>query len=369
MSVRPFVEADIPQVAALYWNYMRGEKGSPPPTVLAYFKELYFTENPCIDSSLPSGVFEDKTGKIVGFLGAVTRKMSVRGQPIRVGYGGNFIVHPEHRSQLAALRLLGDLVAGKQDISLTDSANDTGRHLLERIGFRTIVPFSIHWVRPLRPAHYAVFNIFRLTGHPVPSSLKFVTKPFCALADNFAANLSFNPFRRTAPRMHGADLDVETLLQCLTEFRAGYAIWPEYDLVSLKWLLSFMDRMPARGELRKIIVRDENQKNLGWYIYYAKPDGVGEVVQIGGDTKFTKHILDHLFQDAWDHGVIALHGVANTRLMPDLSSKNCFFTCRGGWAVAHSRKPELLELLNRGDAFLSRLDGEWCLDPGARLDQ
>jgi hypothetical protein len=50
--------------------------------------------------------------------------------------------------------------------------------------------------------------------------------------------------------------------------------------------------------------------------------------------------------------------------MVDLSDKNCFFTCRGGWMAAHSRKPELLELLNRGDAFLSRLDGEWCLGLG-----
>jgi hypothetical protein len=47
--------------------------------------------------------------------------------------------------------------------------------------------------------------------------------------------------------------------------------------------------------------------------------------------------------------------------MDDFSEKNCFFTCRGGWMVAHSRKPNSLELLNSGDAFLSRLDGEWCL--------
>jgi hypothetical protein len=50
--------------------------------------------------------------------------------------------------------------------------------------------------------------------------------------------------------------------------------------------------------------------------------------------------------------------------MADFSDKSCFFTCRGGWAVAHSRKPEILEVLERGDAFLSRLDGEWCLNPG-----
>jgi hypothetical protein len=51
--------------------------------------------------------------------------------------------------------------------------------------------------------------------------------------------------------------------------------------------------------------------------------------------------------------------------MADFSDKNCFFTCRGGWTLSKSRNPDLLELLNRGEGLLSRLDGEWCMDPGA----
>jgi hypothetical protein len=88
------------------------------------------------------------------------------------------------------------------------------------------------------------------------------------------------------------------------------------------------------------------------------------VVQVGGELKRTKDILGHLFYDAWEHGVIALYGVVDSRRVPDFSQKGCFFTCRGGWTIAYSRKPQFLELLERGDAFLSRLDGEWCLDPG-----
>ena len=50
--------------------------------------------------------------------------------------------------------------------------------------------------------------------------------------------------------------------------------------------------------------------------------------------------------------------------MDALSEKYCFFTCRGGWMVAHSSKPDLLAVLDSGDAFLSLLDGEWCLALG-----
>jgi hypothetical protein len=177
-----------------------------------------------------------------------------------------------------------------------------------------------------------------------------------------AARLSFSPFCQTQSALHAEKLDVETLLRCLTEFCGDYSLRPEYDVDSVKWLLAFMERMHPRADLRKVVLRDDNQKILGWYLYYLKPGAIGQVVQIGGQRKFTKDILDHLFYDAWSHGAIALHGVVPSHLMADFSEKNCFFTCRGGWTVAHSRQPELLEILERGDASLSRLDGEWCMN-------
>lgn len=76
------------------------------------------------------------------FLGGIRRKMSKRGQPIRVASGGNFVVQPEARSTLAGLHLLKAYVAGDQDLSLTDSANNISRDLLERLGFRTILPLA-----------------------------------------------------------------------------------------------------------------------------------------------------------------------------------------------------------------------------------
>jgi hypothetical protein len=150
----------------------------------------------------------------------------------------------------------------------------------------------------------------------------------------------------------------------MADFRKGYSLWPEYNVSSLKWLLGFMESRPARGSLRKVLLRDGAKKIVGWYIYYVKPGAVGEVVQIGGDEKQTKEILDHLFWDACEHGVVGLHGVVDSRHTADFSDEGCFFTCRGGWTVASSRNPEIMKSLERGNAFLSRLDGEWCLDPG-----
>jgi hypothetical protein len=361
--VRPFVKDDIPQVANLCWEFLLRRHGPPPPTLNSFLHELCFV-NPWADSSFPSLVDEAKSGRIVGFLSVIARQMSLRGETIRAAFGGNLVVHPEARTTLSAIRLLNTYMAGKQDVSLTDSANDLSRKLLNGYGFSTILPFSLHWARPLRPGQYALYVISRM-GWPIASAcIKFAARPFCKAVDGMATRLSSSPFRQTAPRLQAADLDVETLLACLDEFRNGYSLWHQYDSQSLSWLLTFMERMKAHGDLRKVVLRDDRRKIVGWYIYYLKPGAVGEVVQIGGSGQFTRHILEHLFYDGWSHGLVGLHGVVGGRLVDDFSDSNCLFACRGGWMVAHSRKPELLELLNRGDAFLSRLDGEWCLGFG-----
>ncbi len=363
MAVRAFIQNDIPQVVRLYWNYMRRKKGSAPTSLQPFFRELYFA-NPWSDGNSPSFVYEDKSGKIVGFLGVTPRKVAVGDEPIRVAYGGNFVVHPEARGGPAAPRLLDAYLAGDHDLWLTDSANEKTRQILERLGFRTIAALNIHWARLLKPTHFAVHALSRPMGAVVSSALKVMAKPFCALADGVAARISDSPFRLARSPLQAAGLDVDTLLQCQTEFRKDYALWAEYDIDFLKWLVSFMERRQKRGSLRKIVLRDGKREIVGWYIYYVKRGGVGEVVQVGGESKQTKAILDHLFSDAAEQGVVALHGVVDLRRIAEFSDKGCIFTCRGGWTIAQSRNSGVLDLLERGDGFLSRLDGEWSLDPG-----
>lgn len=360
MPVRPLAEADIPQVADLYWKVLRERKGSTPPAVRSFIQELYFT-NPWMDNSIPSLVYDEK-GTVAGFLGVVPRKMSLRGQAVRIAYGGNFVVHPQFRTTLAGLHLLRTYMGGVQDLSATDSANDTSRALLERLGFTTVLPFSVHWVRLLRPARCLTYAIARVTESAWAAALAFGSKPFCDAADRLSAKLSSSPFRQVESKLHPAELDVETLISCVGQFRNQYALFPEYDATSLTWLFSFMERMKGHGErLRKLLLRDDAGNVAGWYVYYLTPGGFADVAQIGGSRKQLKDTLDHLFQDAWRQGAIALHGTLDRRLMDVFSEKNCFFTCRGGWTLAHSRKPGFMDLLNSGDAFLSRLDGEWCL--------
>src|SRR5437016_14415655 len=105
-----------------------------------------------------------------------------------------------------------------------------------------------------------------------------------------------------------------------------------------------MDQMKAYGEVQRTLLLNDRNEIVGWYIYYLKRGGVGEVVQIGGAKPFTADILRHLFFDAWKQGAIGLHGRLEARWVEEVSSTGCLFYRRGGWMQAQSRSEELLRL-------------------------
>jgi hypothetical protein len=361
MPVREFLKSDVPQVVHLYWKFMSARKGEAPSALHDSFTDLYFC-NPMRDDSAPSFVYEGISGEILGFFGVTTRRMCLSGDVIRVGFAGNFVIHPKARGGVAAPGLLGAYVASNHDLLLTDSANDISRHLFQRVGFKTIPALNIHWARPLQFGQYAVYAMSRGMSSKSAAAFRFVTKPLCTVVDHMSHKIvRSGPVPKTA--LFAEDLSLETLLHCFAEYHKRYTLWPEYDPELLRWVLQFIRRNKKRGTLNGVELRDESRKIVGWYLYYARPRGIGEVVQVCGKPDIYKAVLEHLFQDAREQGVIALHGVAEYRRISDLSDQGCVFTCRGGWTLAHSRRSELLKILERGDANLSRLDGEWCLNP------
>ena len=357
-DVRPFVEADIAQVAELHRRVFR--TGDAPSAELdrryrAYFRG-HFLDNPWYDEEIAPLVYEDTDGSIAGFLGVVPRRMSIRGRPIRAAVSSQFIVEPGRRSTLAAVHLLRTFMSGPQDVSIADEANGTSRKLWESLGGGTALLYSVHWARLLRPSEFARWRMER-GKHAWTSS---VVRPMCRMVDRLVAHVPGSPFRHSPASLSGEELDAETLLACLSEFSRRSALRPEYDARALRWLLTAL--VPARGEgsLRKTLVRDGAGQVLGWYLYYVSPAGFGEALHIGARDESMKAVLEHLFQDAWRRDVVALSGRLEPRSTPDFADTYCLFHPRRCWVLVHSGDAEVLQAIHSGDAMLTRLEGEWC---------
>lgn len=355
-QIRQLAADDIPQVVDLCEKVFGANNSYSPQTLAAYLEEILF-RNPWSDSTLPSLVYQEANGRMVGFLGVLPRRMEMNGQPLRVAVGNYFMVEPERRSTLAGVELAKTFLAGPQDLSLAEG-NNFSRRVWEGLGGTTSLLYSISWIRPLRPGRYLVSLLHR---RGLAGALGIASRPLGSLVDALGGRLSANPFRQPLPEGAAEELQEQTLLECLSNFSDDWLLRPHYNAHSLRWLLALLAQKRQYGRLRKVLVRNPAREIIGWYLYYANPGGTGETVQVGAKRNSIPQVLDHLFYDAWRQGLVALTGRADPQFMPAYTAKHCLLSCGAPWMLLHSRRPELLEAVDRGKAFLTRLEGEWWI--------
>jgi CelD/BcsL family acetyltransferase involved in cellulose biosynthesis len=355
--IRPFASNDVGQVARLHHRlYRSGEEYSREidQAYRLFFHDVYLG-NPWYEEKLSPLVYEEADGRITGFLGVQPRSMSIGGRPIRAAISSMFMVDPNSRCGLAALQLMKTFMSGPQDLSLADEATEGARKLWERLGGRTSPLNSIYWTLPLRPAGFVNLRMARRDRlRPFAKA----SLPFCKTID-WALAAAGERFRPAPSRLMEADLDVKALLECAKTLWDSRRLHPVYQEASLRWLLESGEHEGAGGNLEKLALQNADHELVGWYIYHLNKGGVAELLQIGFKDNSTKDVLDHLLHRTWSQGAVAIAGRLDRRLMPHLGG-NYLMNPRY-WMLVHSRDSELVDLVDRGENHLSRLEGEWCL--------
>jgi hypothetical protein len=353
-GVREFHQADIPAVADLWLRVFRGREGSASKALLDYFEEIFF-KGPWLDPSLPSFVYEDDPHGIVGFLGVLPRRMTFGKQPVKVAVATQLAEDDNGRSAYAAVKLVKRFFAGPQDLSFSDGANEASERLWQASGGEVAVLYSLDWTRVLRPGQYA-----RVLLEPRQVPFAKILPPICLAFDTLVMRSRLGSYWQPEAVDSGLmeEPTDEALLECVRQFSSDRALQPEYDLQGFRWLLKQAASKQMHGKLRKRIVREASGETAGWYLYYVKPGQVSEVLQFGGRPKAIRKVLSDLLADAWHHGAVAVSGEMEPRYVKELGKERCSFAWTGS-VLAQSRRPEILQSIQLGDAFLSRLEGEW----------
>ncbi len=353
-TIRVFRESDIPAATALLARVSPEHGWSTLAECESYFREILF-DNPWRDLELPSWVAE-QDGRMAGFYAVMPRPMLVRGRLIRVAVACQITVAPEYRHSLTALQLAQACLRGPQDLTVADAAHNGTRRMWLGIGGAAPALYGLDWIRPLRPAR-CVLSLLEQRGG-VPRGLTLAARPLSGLVDLFAARSRWNRFYREASDVVDEDLDPATMLTHLAEVLDGTALRPVYDARSLAWLLHQAGRKTCHGRLRARGVRDGDGQMIGWYLYFVRPGGISEVVQIAARNGVYDRVLQRLLADAWRQGAAALRGRLDPRYVQALSAHQCWFR-QGRCTLVHSRHADVMDAIWHGDAFLSRLDGEW----------
>jgi hypothetical protein len=356
-TIRTFVEDDVPAVAALFGRAYPQYRWASQAACESYFREMFF-DNPWQDPELPSWVAEE-SGQISGFYGVIPRRMRFRGRLIRVAVASQFMVDPDRRHSFAAVQLCKASLSGPQDLTLADGASDRSRRLWVAIGGSAALPYSIHWTRPLRPARQ--FLSYLEQRKPLARLVTLPARPVAAALDGVISRVRPHRFLRDDADLKEAALDPAAMVAHLPAVLHGQTLQPAYDIQSLAWLLEQARRKVRHGTLRSRAVLDREERSIGWYLYYAKPSDVCEVVQFAAAPGAFDLVLERLLADAWRFGGTAVRGRLDPRYVEEFSNRHCWFGREGTWTLFHSRHADVVAAIQHGEAFLSRLEGEWWL--------
>ena len=352
--VRPFVEADIPQVAAVHRAAFRLGDRARSAEYTEYFTRVFLDS---ADRGISSLVFQDHDGRVAGFVGIVPRRVTIADRHYQAAISSQFIVDPASHVALVALRLAKAYLEGPQDLSIADEANDVSRKIWEGLGGTTSLLLSMYWTRALRPAQLGLsFLRSRRAARPIAMT----GSPLAMIADSLAARLPASQFRQQPPSTASAPLFAQTVVEHAPTFCDRAALRVDYDEQTFQRLLD-RTAAPAAGRRGLNAVVKSGTSILGWYVADIDADGVVEVAHISATAATISDVLDHLFYRAWREGGVSVTGRLDPRFVQPLSDKYCLFHRRGPWVLIKSHTPELMNALESGRTCLSRLDGEWSL--------
>lgn len=349
-AIRPLEPDDIAAVARLYERVMRPGTHGVTQALEAFFRETLL-DQPWADEDIPSLVYEDPDRGLVGFLGSHVRRFRLDGRPVRVGCSGQLVADPDAAKPGIGALLMRAYMHGAQDVSGTDGATPLVRSMWERLGGVTLPTASIGWTRVMRPARFAAAVSAR-RGWLAP-------RRAAAVLDALVAPLTQQALRPTRPDGSAEPLDPAAVLGLME--RGRWRLRPDYDEAYLEWVFAQMAGVRERGELRRLLVRDERGDPLGWAVYYLATRGISEVQQIAafGDPG---PVIDHVVWDAFDGGSTAVQGRLEPPLVAAVTARRCLLR-RTAWALTHSDDADLLAALSAGNSLVTRMDGEWWMGP------
>jgi hypothetical protein len=347
--IREFESKDIEQVASLHRSVFGLDIAPPFDRYYSYFSDQFLSKS--VDA-LPSLVWETQDGRILGFIGVAVRHFSFGERKVTAALSSQFVVHPEGRRRLIAIHLLREFLNGKQDLSFTDEANDVSQKIWVALGGSVSILQGIHWILPLRPVRIACDRY-------APRWLAPALVGTANILDRLASSLVHTPFQDDDFALRSETLSTDGLLACLNDVTQHCQLRPCYDYASLGATIKRAEQ--AGGSLRKVLLKDKENQVAGWYLYHCKAGGLAEVLQIVSREDCHVDVVRHLSFDARGHGATAVVGRLEPGLAEPLANRLCLLFRRKYTMLVHSRFPEIVSAIHSGQAFISRLEGEWCL--------
>lgn len=349
-SIRPLVHADVPLVAALLRRHLHGSF-----ELHERFLAATLLDDPWTDSELPSlvAVDDDDDGELVGFIGAQVRRMRLGDRRLRGVCCAHLVVAPEHRRSAAGALLLRRLMAGPQDLTWSDTADDVVMRMWSVFGGYVDHTRACDWMLALRPLRWGLDVLSSLVRR---RDLAADLMPVRALPLQAAG-------RRLLPRafpppdrsLTSEPASAGAIAEHAPAFADRGSIRPAYDADHLEHLFALVGANV--GSLERRLVR-RHGRPIGWYACVTRAGGGSRVLHLAALDADLDAVVGEVVQHARGQGGAVLSGRFEPRLEDALRRRLAVLGVARR-PVVHARDPEIRDLLGRGSALITQLDGEW----------
>ncbi|NVO16425.1 MAG: hypothetical protein HXX10_20550 [Rhodoplanes sp.] len=352
-EIRAFAAADVPAVARLFKTTFRPGDDVPLPAVETYLRDL-FIDGPDFHAASPSLVHVTAAGHVSGFVGSLSQPMTVNGRAVRAAHACSLMVADPKQDSLAGARLLRSFVGSAPDLAFSETSSALSRRMWTRLGGRAVSAFSMKWLRVLRPAGAAITfaaRRWRALG---------ALHPLGAFADRVVANKLGETWWDVPPAPDGystTPVEGDAAVSLITDLSSRFALRPAWSAAHLAGRLAHAAYMPAFGDLVCAKVTDRDGAPAGAFLYHVRRNGLATVLQILARENAADGVVAGLIRDAHARGAVALAGRCEPSILEALLQANCVILQRGSTTV-HSRDPEVLAAIAKGDAMLTGLAGE-----------
>jgi hypothetical protein len=353
--VRPLERSDVGAVASLYERMLRSGSTVPPPGLAISFARQQL-DQPWYDDGVRSLVCEDDDGRLAGFLAVYARRVLIDGRPALAACSGPLLADPSVNVVAPGLLLTRAYLAGPQELSVTDGANEVMSRMWVRLGGVVAQLPSLGWTRVLEPFSFGAATAADREWRDIRGART------ARALDRIARRVGRRWLAVPPTSAWSEPLISRSMLDALGPATAGFRIHPDYDEGYLRWLLAELVTVERRGVLTARLVRGEGKQVIGWYIAYVPRGGVAQVLQIVAQAADTGAVLDELFVQASVVGAAAVSGRLEPHLVDAVLDRRCIIR-RTSRVLVHAKSPDVTRAVLAGEAFLTRLDGEWWMAP------
>ncbi|MEP7456465.1 hypothetical protein [Phyllobacterium sp. SB3] len=348
-EIRNLMPRDIPEVAAMFWRMFKPASATIPASIADYLSDLYL--DPDNNTGIISQVHIRQDGVLTGFIGALPLKMAFSGHVLQAAICGPLMVEDHLRDPLAGARLLRAFLAGPQDLSLSETANETSRIMWSKLRGKVLPGYSLEWVRVLRPTAFAAEL----------ASKRFKFLKYCKALLGPFDNLAHLVMKTDIPEMpqglSDAGIDMDMLAPLIISCLKDYELRPDWGSSTLSRVLATARNKASYGNMHSRVVKGPSGVPLGAYLFHGDRGKIIRVLQIVATKGCEGAVVDSLLHYANSIGAVAVRARSQPQLMEAMMIRRGIFFQRSS-TVVHARDPRILEAFSKGDAFFNGLAGE-----------